>query len=138
MTQEQINAFQNWWNKSSIGCDKGTVCRDAFASGWEAAVNRPLKVDVNRATAFETWWAHSGVKLFCSETTAQWVWDSAWTNATISRTDEQAARQIEREDIERRLLAMACHAFLAGNDEHAHWFRSLVNALFKKLGDTSA
>lgn len=37
MTIEQMNAFQNWWNKSSIGCDRGPDCRDAFQSGWEAA-----------------------------------------------------------------------------------------------------
>lgn len=94
MTHEQLDAFQTWWSRTNIECQYGTMCRDAFASGWEA-------------------------------------------HAAASRTGErevaeQAARQIERAHIERRLLAMACHAFIAGKDEKAHWFRSLVNVLFKK------
>lgn len=87
---------------------------------------------------WEKWWADPE-----ASNGARPLFDAGWDaafNSCPKTADEiiHTARQNERDEIERKLLAMAGAAFIANKDDHAHWFRSLVNVLFKKLGDTSA
>lgn len=99
MTTEQMKAFTTWWSKSSIGCDKGPVCREAFASGWEAhaAARADSRTGKQRSSEREA--------------------------------AEQAARQIEQADFKRRFLALASTAFLAGHDAEANIYRNLASHL---------
>lgn len=67
-------------------------------------------------------------------------WEAAVNTAMPMPAHEiiHIARQNERDATEKKLLAMAGAAFIAGRDDHAHWFRSLVTVLFKNPGETSA
>lgn len=94
---------------------------------YEAFVSDPAQSSFPRVDFFVGGW-HAGR-----------LAEAANVDAAHSR-----GRADERAEIERKLLVMAGQAFVANRDDHAHWFRSLVNVLFKnrddskKPGDTSA
>lgn len=104
-------------------------------------------MSTNRDVEFNRWWyrvtgLHTEFPKGPMET-CKIAWDAAYAaGRAVESANADAAhsrgRADERAGIERRLLAMAAHAFIANKDEHAHWFRSLVNVLFKNPGDPSA
>lgn len=139
MTHELMKSFTTWWSKSSIACDRGTDCRSAYEAGWEAHAAAPVVGSENSEIEFQKWWEHTPLpplRHLIGECTAKEIWSAAYTAAqvahTTGRTTSYALGKAEaRNAIETQLLGMAGHAFIAGKDEHAHWFRSLVNVLFK-------
>lgn len=88
--------------------------------------------------AYKSWW------FGCSSSERNCIgiagaFDAGWDAARANRRLDVGAIEAEaRAEIERKLLVMAGQAFVAGKDDHAHWFRSLVNVLFKAPGETSA
>lgn len=96
-------------------------------------------MSTNRDAEFKKWWyqttgLHTEFPKGPMEL-SKVAWDAAYVvgRAVESSNADNAhsrGRADEREAIETRLLGMAGHAFIAGQDEKAHWFRSLVNILF--------
>lgn len=102
---------------------------------------------MNSEIEFEKWWfrvtgLHTDFPKGPMET-CKIAWDAAYAAGRLVESDNSNnahARGLAdcRRAIETRLLGMAGHAFVAGQDAKAHWFRSLVNVLFKSHEDPLA
>lgn len=95
----------------------------------------------NCSIEFETWInQHPQYCGYISREIATAAWNAAYAASQISDSKRSnnaydRAKTDAYTEIERKLLAMAGQAFVAGKDDHAHRLRSLVNILFRKPGE---